>query len=111
MCTTLGEGGKAAESNERDLLEETAGLGLRHQALVYVSLSLNTHSSGVLNGERKDLESPPQGHLLTASTLCLPCFYLPGQPESENVIIYADCFSLFYLRLPGELLRVQVLIS
>ena len=61
MCTNLGEGGKAAESNEWDPLKETAGLGLRHQALVYVSLSLNTHSSGVLNGERKGFGIPTPG--------------------------------------------------
>lgn len=53
MCTTLDEGGKVAEGNELASLREMAGLGLRQQALVCVSLALNTYSSGVRSwGER-----------------------------------------------------------
>ena len=107
ICTTLGEGGKIAESNELASLRETAGLGMRQQALVCVSLSLNTYSSGVRSRGERIQNHHPRGSAHCLS-LPLPCFYLPGQPEAENIINYAECFSFFYLRFPAELLRVHV---
>lgn len=91
ICTTLGEGGKIAERNELASLREMAGLGLRQQALVCVSLSLNTYSSGVRSRGERIQNRHPRGSAHCLS-LPLPCFYLPGQPEAENIINYAECF-------------------
>ena len=91
ICTTLGEGGKIAERNELASLREMAGLGLRQQALVCVSLSLNTYSSGVRSRGERIQNRHPRGSAHCLS-LPLPCFYLPEQPEAENIINYAECF-------------------
>lgn len=79
--------------------KEMAGLGLRQQTLVCVRFSLSTHFSKFWVGSRKDLESPPQGCLLTASILPLPSYYFLGQPESEYIMNYADCFSLLLFKV------------
>ena len=87
ICTTLGEGGKIAESNELASLRETAGLGLRQQALVCVSLSLNTYSSGSEVGE-KGFRTATPGVLLTAShDLCLVSLFQDNQRLKTSSIM------------------------
>lgn len=70
----------------------------RRQALVWdskhwsVSVSPWTPTPLGSEGGEKGFRIPTSGDSAHCLSLPQPCFYLPGQAESENIINYADCF-------------------